>query len=89
MGTHNFITYDFIYELVRDRGPLSINGIAKILSDEYGISKKDFQLSVHCSVGGILSSLSQNGFIKYLPRRDFLDYKIWTLTGKRRDNIHV
>jgi hypothetical protein len=87
MGTHDFITYGFIYGLVRDRGPLSIKGIAKILCDEYGISGEDFQLSVHCSVGGILSNLSQNNLIRYLPRREFPDYKIWTITGNGGDNV--
>jgi hypothetical protein len=89
MPIDSLITYSTIYNIVKDKGPISIKGIAKILSEEYRISEEDFKLSVHCKVGGILSSLSQNGFIVCLPRRDPPDYKIWKTSGKIKGNVYA
>jgi len=89
MGNHDYISLGFIYGLIMNRGPLSMHGIAEILRDEYGISDREFRLSVHCSVGGILSAMSRSKIIQCLPHKEFSYYKLWTLPCKNRGNISV
>jgi hypothetical protein len=80
VAIEHFITYGFIYRMIRDKGPISMPGIAKILESDYGISAEEFRLSTHCKVGGILSCLSQHELIRCVPYGDSSHYKMWSIS---------
>lgn len=57
-------SYDEVYEIIKQFGPITLHGIGKVLVKRNRFSQEDFSLAYHSDIAGYLSCLSQNKLIE-------------------------
>jgi hypothetical protein len=65
-----------IYKIIKKHGQISFAGIGLILHRDYGLSEEDWWLWKNCEVGGYVSNLSKNGFIKNIAQKKVASEKL-------------
>jgi len=80
--------YEITYNLIKSKGPITIDCLAVLLAQKYNCSLADFNLYAHSMLAAFLANLSKHKFIGKVPQTQSFLRKtqqkrpVWKISSK-------